>query len=320
MKDLSIVIINWNTKALLKDCLESIYKNTHNISFEIIVVDNASNDGSVEMIDQDYKNIVLIKNKTNIGFAKANNLAFKSIEGRYVLLLNSDTLVLPDAFENTIKYMDSNDNVGIITPKILNRDGSIQHPCYIKAPSLLTEIYYNFKIDKIFKNFDTTPADDTIREIIHATGAALFIRTTALKQVGDLDERMIFTLEDADICIRVLHAGWKNVYFPNSQIIHFGGESRTKLSDKGINAMYLSRYIFFKKYNNFLVMVLLVLTHISAALFRIMCTFTSVIIEPKKWDFKKQFIDYNFRILKWHLFSINRFNSMEKKSMSVKEN
>lgn len=312
MKDLSIVIVNWNTRSLLKDCLDSIYKNTKNISFEIIVVDNASIDDSVEMINQNFKDVILIKNDKNLGFAKANNIAFNYVNARYVILLNSDTLVLPNSFENVIEYMDLNDNVGIVTPKILNNDGTIQHPCYIMKPSWKTEIYYNFMIDRLVKNFDTIPADNTIRDVVHATGAALFIRKKTLDKIGYLDEKMIFTLEDADICIRSIMAGWKNVYFPNSEIIHLGGQSRSKLNDKGINAMFLSKYIFFKKYHKMPYFAAIVIINVASAIFRIVYLLMAMAVKRKEFELKKQIICYNLGILKWHLFSIQRFDNMEK--------
>lgn len=150
--DLSISIVNWNTKYLLRDCLKSIYENAKNIDFEIIVVDNASSDGSVEMVKSEFPYIKLIENQQNLGFAAANNQAIRESCGSYILLLNSDTIIIDGAIERTLDFMEKHPESGAVGCRLLNSDRSLQHSCY-NFGSLTRAIIFNLKLDKtIFHN------------------------------------------------------------------------------------------------------------------------------------------------------------------------
>ncbi len=307
--DLSIIIISWNTKQLLQDCLDSIYKTTHNIKFEIFVVDNASSDGSPAMVERLFKKVILVKNKENIGFAKANNIAFPLVNGRYVLLLNSDTVVKQFSLDRAVEFMDKNGRVGALTPKILNADGSIQHPCYVKEPSIYVEFYECFELERILKiaRNDSIPANDSICEVAHACGCSLFFRKEALDEVGNLDENMIFSYEDADICIRIRRNGWLIFYYPGSQIVHFGGASRSKHKTKVINAMLQSKYAFYKKYHGRLYISGVAACLILSSFIKGM-VMTSMLFSKKRRTAGKSYIKYYWSIIFWH-FKLNKKNN-----------
>jgi GT2 family glycosyltransferase len=298
--DLSIVIINWNTSEILRDCLNSIYNTIKKVNFEIIVVDNASVDGSIEMIKDNFKSVILIQNSENLGFAKANNIAFPICRGRYILMLNSDTLTLPDSIDLAVDFLDRNSSVGALTPKIFNSDGSIQHPCYVKEPTLASEFYDAFSLGTILKlrRFDSVPAENKTCDVAHACGCSLFFRKIALEEVGYLDERLIFSFEDADICIRIRSASWKVVYYPDSHIIHFGGLSRIK-NNGVVSAMLQSKYFFYSKYHGDLHRLILIILLVTSSTIKAIVYSLSLLNQKNKKQ-KKMYINYYMSIVLWH--------------------
>jgi len=149
MHNLSIIIVNWNTKDLLRNCLFSIYKERKSISLEIFVVDNASSDGSSEMVKREFPLVKLIRNKKNVGFARANNQAIKESKGKYILLLNTDTVILNGALDKMVKFMDTHSDVGVCGPKLLNEDGSLQ-AYYYAFPTLWNQLFLFLGFHRIF--------------------------------------------------------------------------------------------------------------------------------------------------------------------------
>ncbi len=298
--DLSIIIISWNTKNYLYDCITSIQANTKSIVYEIIVVDNASSDDSVQMLKDCFENIVLILNKKNIGFAKANNTALPFAKGRYILMLNSDTIVRPNALNNAVKYLDENTSIGVLTPKILNKDESIQHPLYTKNPTLLSEFIEAFGLSKLFKNnlFGTRLAKDKIENVVHACGCSLFVRKEVVDEVGGLDEKLIFSYEDVDYCRRIKAKNWQIIYYPFSSIVHFGGGSREVYNNQAINYILYSKINYFSKYHNDVYVFILKLVLIFGAITKLFFVIIKNIILGKKY-LKKQIIIYYLSILKY---------------------
>jgi len=206
--DLTIIITTLNNKKMLKECIDSVKKYTTTVSYEIIVVDNHSSDGTQNMIRVEYPDIQLIANEKNLGFHKANNKALRIAKGRYSVLLNDDTYITHDALGKIVKFMDANQNVGVCGPKLLNIDGSIQQHGSILA---------------FYKLRSKTPID--IGLII---GACMFIRMSIIPKVGLLDENLFFYHDDLDYCLRVKAAGYKVMYFPESEVYHYGGVSSKK--------------------------------------------------------------------------------------------
>lgn len=252
--DVSIIIVNWNTKKLLKDCLTSIYEQTGNLGYEVLVVDNCSSDGSTEMVKADFPQVILIQNKENRGFAAANNQATAVAQGRYVLLLNSDTLVLDKAIEKTVTFADEHPKAGAIGCRVLNPDGTVQTTCFM-FPSILnmllesTYLYKFFPKSKFFGREAMTWWDrNDVREVDAVTGCFILVRREAIEQVGTLDERFFMYGEETDWCYRLKKNGWKVMFTPIGQIIHFGGQSTSKTPVAMIIQLKLSILKFIKKH------------------------------------------------------------------------
>lgn len=212
--DLSIIIVSFNNLTLLENCLNSVYENVGNtITYEIIVVDNNSRDGTLKMLQEKFPTVQTIDNQENLGFAKANNQAMRRAQGRYFLLLNNDTFVFQDSLEKLIKFMDSDKSIGAVSPRLLNEDGK-------------TTQYQGSSLNK--KIWDSTKPIP----VKFISGAAFLIRCEAYEKIGGLDEKFFFYNEDLDWCLRLLKSGWKIYYYPQSIVIHYGGKSSKLIKRK----------------------------------------------------------------------------------------
>jgi len=230
--DLSICIVNWNTEAQLKACLQSIYEHTRGIAHEIFVVDNASRDGSVGMVQKRFPDVSLIANRENRGFAAANNQAIRLARGRYVMLLNPDTVVHRGALEAMVRFMDSCPQAGAVGCKLLNLDGSVQHSIR-RSPTFGIALHDNTILGRL-SLFREGAADykmkdfsfDRVQEVDATSGAALLVRREVLDEVGPLDEGYFMFIEELDLCQRIRAKGHKIYFTPDAVITHLGGESR----------------------------------------------------------------------------------------------
>mgnify|MGYP000070306992 CR=1 FL=1 len=235
--DLSIVIVNWNTREMLRDCLQSVFDTLGNLKAEVFVVDNASEDGSQDMVRESFPQVNLICNTDNRGFAAANNQALALASGRYVLLLNSDTLVHGDVLSASCAFMDGRPEVGVMGCRVLNRDGTLQitgsgYPSLLNL-SLMTTGLWKLKNVPFFDRYQMQTWDRrTEREIDVVSGCYMVVRKTAMDEVGLLDEDFFFYGEETDWCRRFADAGWKLVLSPVGEITHFGGGSVKKLNHK----------------------------------------------------------------------------------------
>ena len=251
MIDLSIIIVNWNTRDLLEQCLSSVYATTHDIPFEVFVVDNASSDGSVEIVRERFPEVQLIENEENLGFAKANNQAIRESKGRYILLLNSDTVVLSGAIERMIEFMDGHPEAGAVGAKLLNPDGSFQ-ASYNDFPTPLSELVLLAGLSRVVYNpyYPSYPPDlsNERRECDWVGGACLMVRKEAIEEVGLLDENYFMYVEEVDWCYRLRKAGWKVYYLPEAQIVHWGGQSSRRERGKARRLLRKSELLFFKKH------------------------------------------------------------------------
>jgi len=255
---LSIIIVSWNVKKDLAQCLDSIRTNQTNHEHEIIVVDNASSDGTVEMVSQNYPKVRLIANQQNTGFGAANNQGVKISQGHYLLFLNPDTIVHAEALDTLIDFMDDNTNVGICSPKLLNSDGTTQGS--IRSFPTFRAILYRHTIfrqlgifRKDYKKWMMRDfAYDLISDVDQPAGAALMTRASALKQVDDngFDENFFMYFEEVDLCYRIKQAGWRIVFIPTSQITHLGGRSAEQIPSHIRMMMLQSMFIFFKKHRS----------------------------------------------------------------------
>lgn len=228
---LSIIIVSFNTKDLLKDCIHSLHKATNNTDYEIIIVDNASTDGSPEMIETDFKEVNIIRNSENAGFAKANNQALKIAKGKYFLLLNSDTVVKEGTIETMVSFMEDHEGTAAVGPKVLNADGTIQSIGRY-FPSLYGSFILFFRIHKLFPQkirnnmFPKIFRDETkIFKVDWVSGCCILLRRDVVDNAGLLDESFFFYGEEVEWCYRAKKAGYNIHYLPNAEIIHYGGAS-----------------------------------------------------------------------------------------------
>lgn len=253
MKDVSIIIVNWNTKDLLRKCFNSVIDQTNKYSYDIWVVDNNSPDNSAEMVRTEFPTVKLIANTTNNGFAKANNQALREAKSKYYLLLNPDTLVIENAIDKMIDYMNEN-KAHVLTCKLLNDDLSLQKSVsdfFTLSKSLIE----NRLFSEIFKNFNTRGNKltsywdhNSIREIDWAHGAVFMMSYEAFQKVGFLDERFYIYAEEMDYYMRFHKAGYKAIYNPEIKIIHYSkSSSRQKRAEMFIHN-YKSFYLFLKKH------------------------------------------------------------------------
>lgn len=253
MVDLSISIVNYNTRELLKKCLKSIYENTHRISFEVFVVDNDSRDGSTKMVKEEFPQVYLIENKINVGFAKANNQAIKKSSGRYILLLNSDTIVLPNSFSIMTDFMDHHLQAGALGCKLLNPDMTLQPSCR-EFPSFITLLFESTFLDQLFPSSKVIGRyklghwkHNEVREVDQPMGACLMVRRKTIDEIGLLDEKFYMFFEEVDWCYRIKKRNWKIYFLPKAKAIHYGGQSIRKVNLKMFFCWHKSRYRFFKK-------------------------------------------------------------------------
>jgi len=225
--DLSIIILNYKTRGLLKECLKGIKMVQPKLDYEIIVVDNASGDGTAQMMQENFPEIKFIASDKNLGYAKGNNLGIKVASGRYVMIMNPDIIVFSDVLEKLVQFLDTRQDVGIVGPKLLNPDKSLQYSCY-RFPDFWEPVYrrtplgrFDFakkKLDNyLMKDFD----HNARREVDWLLGGCLLIRKKALDDVGFLDERYFAYFDDVDLCRSMWEKKWKVVYDPEISVIHF---------------------------------------------------------------------------------------------------
>lgn len=227
MFDLSIIIVNYKTKNLLEQCLNSIYSENYHFSYEVSVVDNDSEDSSIEMVKKKFPQVKLIENRNNLGFAAANNQALRRSNARYLLLINPDTVVLPDSLSVMMEFMDEHPEAGIAGCKLLNPDYSLQYSCR-KFSNSATFFLRGIHLDSIFPNntilrkymmFDWD--HNEVREVEWVLGSCMMVRRKAIEQVGMLDENFFLYFEDQDWCYRMWKHSWKTYYVPQAQMIHY---------------------------------------------------------------------------------------------------
>lgn len=252
--DLSIIIINWNTKSLLYQCIESIKTHTKHISFQIIVVDNHSSDGSPEMVEENFPEVMLIKNKENRGYGRAGNQGLEAARGKYVLILNSDIKINQNCLDEMFKFMESNPEIGASSCKLTFPDGKLQHSCR-KFPAfktfflMLLGLRFLFPKMKPFREYLMLDWDHSeIKEVDQIMGSFMFIRSSVINEVGSFDERFWMYFEEVDLCLRINKAGWEIVHYPYVSAVHFLSKSAEQWGDiKKINEYQKSLLKYFKK-------------------------------------------------------------------------
>lgn len=278
----SIIIVNWNTRALTVDCLKSVAEEAERLVInwgeaepvETIVVDNGSTDDSVPYLRANFPWVRLIINQQNVGFAAANNQGLTHCTGQYVLLLNSDTKVLPGAVEALIRFMADQPKAGAVGSRYLNSDGTLQSSCY-PAPSLSREFWRMFHLDKFYA-YGTYPmarwSTETPRPVDTIQGAALLLRREIALQLGLFDPSYFMYSEEVDLCRRIRHAGWQIFWVPASRIIHYGGQSTRLVALTMFLQLYQSKVLYFRKHHGRVITLIYKWVLMAATLMRLAFT------------------------------------------------
>ncbi len=261
-RHLSVVIVNWNVKDLLRRCLNSVLEglrsdNGQQLSCQIVVVDNASDDGSVGMLREEFPHVHLIANKENLGFTRGNNQGIAFSNGRYVLLLNPDTEILGDALGEMVVYMEAHHRVGALGPQLLDPDGQVQSSRR-RFPNLGTAYVESTFLQQWFPESDILKryyvldgSDDETQSVDWVVGACLLMRRETLEEVGLLDERFFMYSEELDWCYRAKELGWEVVYLPTAQVIHYVGKSSEQVLPLRHIQFQRSKVLFFKKHHGY---------------------------------------------------------------------
>ena len=296
--DLSIVIVNWNTRDLLARCLESVLDNVRmlkGLNTETFVVDNTSTDGSAPMVRQQFPWVYLIENTKNLGFAGGNNQAIRQSTGRYVLLLNPDTEVMPDALERLVHFMEVHPQAGAVGARILNPDGTLQTSCY-PMPTLSREFWRLFHLDVLWPYGSYHMTDwhtEESREIDVLLGACLLLRRTALDQVGLLDENYFIYSEEVDLCYRLQKANWRLYWVPQAQVVHYGGQSTQQVAAEMFMHLYKSKLVFIRKHYGWLAGQVYKLILLTIALVRLL-------ISPLAWLERSPRRQHHLTLASWY--------------------
>ncbi len=255
MIEISVIIVSFNVKKYLEQSLRSIMAALRGMSSEVIVVDNGSRDGSVSMIRRRFPEVLIIDNKDNLGFARATNQALKRIRGRAVCLINPDTVVREDTFRLCLKYLNDHEDVGVVGCKIINPDGTLQLSCRRSFPTpfiALTKVFglsRLFPWSRVFGRYNLTYLDpDETVEVDAVSGSFMIVRKSVVDDVGMLDENFFLYGEDLDWCYRIKERGWKIVYYPAAQIIHYKGRSTQEAEFNSLHFFYEAMHLFVKKH------------------------------------------------------------------------
>ena len=254
--DVSIIVVAWNVRKLVYDCLKSVYEQTKGINFEVIYVDNASIDNTVDMVRKQFPDVRIIENEVNQGFIKANNQGIEIAQGRYVLLLNSDTLVLDNAIAKMVNFADSHPEAAVVGCRVLNLNRTVRRTCFMYSSilNMFLSAIYLYKIfpkNKFFGRERMTWWNfDDVREVETVSGSCSLVRKQGIEQVGVMDERYFVYGDDPDWCYRFKKSGWKIMFTPEPNIIHYGGQTTNNLSRKFKLQLSGSKLIFMKLHRN----------------------------------------------------------------------
>lgn len=248
--DLSIVLVCWNNKTYLDPCLKSLYEGGLKSTFDVVVVDNGSTDGSQQMLAEKYPEVKLIQNEENVGLGKASNQGIEVTNGQYVLLLNNDTLVNGPALDMLVEFLDAHPEAGAVGGKLLNPDGSFQSG-YASFSTLQEEFLIITHIgEMLWAGYPSHGDSNVIKSTGWLSSACLLVRRSALDQVGLLDESYFIYGDEADLQYRLKIAGWKVYFLPDSTIIHFGGRSMDRWKRRRM--VYRGKMLFYKKNYGFI--------------------------------------------------------------------
>jgi GT2 family glycosyltransferase len=300
--DLAIIIVSWNTREILRHCLQSVFASQTTKKFKVWVVDNGSSDGTGQMIKEFFSQIQIISNDDNVGFAHANNQAIMDSSGDYVMLLNPDTVVEKDVIETLVNFLEKYPDIGAVGPRLLNPDGTLQESAY-PEPTLAREFWRLFHLDR-FYYYAAYPMDEwsviDAREVDVLMGACLLVRRKTLDQVGLLDDNFFVYSEEVDLCTRIREYGWRISWVPTAVVIHLGGQSTKQIQQEMFLQLYQGKIQYFRKHHTLLEVWLYKLVLFFAALARLALTpFAFFEQSPQKKEHLE--LSSNYRRLLWSL-------------------
>jgi GT2 family glycosyltransferase len=293
--DVSVVIVSWNTRDILRGCLRSVFEQTKEASFEVFVVDNSSRDGSAAMVRAEFPTVKLIENAQNRGFAAANNQALRLASGRYMLLLNPDTLILDDAISRCVQYADLHSDVGVVGCQVLENENCISNtgftfPTPWNVFLALSGLSRAFPRSRLFGRPEMSWwKRDSEEDVDVIAGMFMLVRREAIAQVGLLDEAYFVYSEETDWCYRFARAGWRRVFIPSAQVLHLDGgrKSTSQVSTKMFVQMQKSSMIYHRKNLGFTAWALVKGIYIASNAVRMVLWFTSSIINRDLQSRKK---------------------------------
>jgi len=259
---ISVLIASWNTRDFLRMCLQAIFETAlaedETLQVEVIIVDNASSDGSAAMVRLEFPQANLIESGENLGFGRATNHASRLATGEAWLLLNTDALLHPGALQGMAAYLESHASVGAVGPRILNPDGSLQISCS-PSPTLWREIWRLFHLDALaaYSRYSRNLLDDHLKPgawynvplpVDVLLGACILLRREVAEKVGLFDEQFFMYSEEVDLCLRIHQAGWQIIWLPEETVTHFGGQSTRQAADKMFIELYRNKIYYFRKH------------------------------------------------------------------------
>ncbi|MEO6456787.1 MAG: glycosyltransferase family 2 protein, partial [Chloroflexia bacterium] len=262
--DLSVVIVSWNVAGLLRDCLDALFSPevSAGLRMEVIVVDNASSDDSAQVAAA-FESVRVVRNCRNIGYGSANNIGFKLARGNYLLVLNPDTVALPGSLEALVAFAERHTSAGIVAPRLLNPDGSIQRSAF-RFPTLMMAFLDLFPLSRVVPGrlrnwishstingrYPGEPTKTQPYRIDHPLGAAMLLRREAIENVGGFDERLFMYSEEVDLAMRLRQVGWERWQVPAARVIHLGGQSTKQMPDRMLRELWRSRLYIYEKHHD----------------------------------------------------------------------
>lgn len=252
--DVSLIIVHRGGVQMLRNCLNSLAEGCEGLKWEAIIVDNGSTDGSQRMVLAEFPEMQLLDMKANLGFTRGNNVGIRRARGRYIVLLNNDTVALPGCFAKALAVLDQEKTIGVAGLKLLNEDGSRQLSCR-RFPSFQQALFNRYSLlTRLFpqnpysRNYLMPDVDDSIRDVDWVSGACMVIRRRVVQQLGGLDERFFMYSEDVDYCLQAWQRGWRVTYVPVGEVYHLIGQTSGKFPFMPLMQRHLSMYKFYKKH------------------------------------------------------------------------
>lgn len=284
----SVVIVSWRTRDALRDCVESVKRQEEVSLSQIVVVDNASGDGSAEMVAAEFPDVRLIRNPDNRGFAAACNQGMRLADGSYILLLNPDTIVPPGTLAKVVRFADTHPESAVVGCRVVRPDGTLEHTCF-RFPDVLSVTISAFALDRLFpksricgRQFMTWWQRDSVRCVDVVTGSFMLVRGAAVEQVGLMDERYFMYAEEADWCYRFKQAGWKMTFTPDANIVHLSSQSSSQCWPRMYVWQRKSTLLFFEKWYGRRARYAANIVYVAWSVMRMAMWFALEVLGPKR--------------------------------------